>query len=120
MPLASLPRECRHLGVDGHGQLGFGPFSSIERWTCSEARGGVTCDAVRRLELLVPTAAICSGTGMPSLSEMTSKDYVNPFSGDKSNSWKIPLHLLRNSNAFHTFGSVFIGYLSWHKISLCP
>ena len=69
---------------------------------------------------LKPLAAICSGTGTPSLSNASSKDYVNPFSGDKSNSWKIPLHLLGNSNTFHTFGSVFIGHLSWHQTPLCP
>lgn len=77
--------------------------------------GDVRCSSPLKL-----LAAICSGTGTPSLSEVSSKDYVNPFSGDKSNSWKILLHLLRNNNTFHTFGSVFIGHPSWHQTPLCP
>lgn len=67
---------------------------------------------------LEPLAAICAGTGSPSQSKVSPKDYVNPFSGDKSKSWKIPLHLLRNSNTFHSFGSVFVGHFSWHQIPL--
>jgi len=55
-------------------------------------------------------AAICSGTGTPSLSKVSSEDYVNPLSGDKPNSWKVPLRLFRNSHAFHAFGSVFVGH----------
>lgn len=69
---------------------------------------------------LEPLEALCAGTGSPSQSKVSPKDYVNPFSGDKSKRWKIPLDLLRNSNTFHTFGSVFIGHFSWHQTLLYP
>lgn len=111
------------LGWVAAGSRGLGPFQvHSDRLALRQAvlTQAMPSGDLHGLSPLKPLAAMCSRAETLSLSKESSKDYTNPFSGDKCNSWKSPLHLFRNNNIFHTSGSVFIGHFSWHQTPLCP